>query len=222
MNVATRRTNTERAVCIGVLNILSITADSRVMDSPPSIVQRSATNSEPAQAVLAEVTCSWGEGQDGTDSTLALIVHAARDMLVLEAADPTRALPRMGTTVHVVGTTQAVFGRLAEHGRAGRFLVSIGDRPVRRDLRLRVSLTGTLRNATLPGPVSVEIADLTTSGARVRGIELPSDSQVALDFVPPGRDDMVTVRARVAHTTHGADSPWIGLVFRLVALRGGR
>jgi len=48
----------------------------------------------------------------------------------------------------------------------------------------------------------------------VRGIELPTGSQVGLDFIPPGREDTVTVRARVAHTSHGAEQPWIGLVFR--------
>jgi hypothetical protein len=30
------------------------------------------------------------------------------------------------------------------------------------------------------------------------------------------------VRAVVAHGTHGATQPWIGVTFRLVALRGGR
>jgi PilZ domain-containing protein len=192
------------------------------MDSPLSIVPRTTHHSEPAQAVLAEVTCSWGEGADDADSTLAAIVHVGRDMLVLEAADPARALPPMGSALHVVGATLDVLGRIAEHGRAGRFLVSMSNRPVRRDLRLRVSLTGVLRSAALSGPVQVEIADLTTSGAKVRGIELPSGSQVALDFIPPGRDDTVTVRARVAHTSTGSTTPWIGLVFRLVALRGGR
>jgi hypothetical protein len=209
-------------VGIGILNMLSITADSRVMDSPFSIVPPTTPGSEAAQAVLAEVTCSWGEGVAGTESALAAVVHAARDMIVLEATDPARILPPMGTPVHVVGDTLDVLGRMAEHGRAGRFLVSIGNRPVRRDLRLRVSLSGLLRSPALSGPVSVEIADLTTSGARVRGVELPSGSQVALDFIPPGRDDEVTVRARVAHTSTGSTSPWIGLVFRLVALRGGR
>jgi hypothetical protein len=30
------------------------------------------------------------------------------------------------------------------------------------------------------------------------------------------------VRARVAHANPRAEHPWIGIVFRLVALRGGR
>jgi hypothetical protein len=143
-------------------------------------------------------------------------------MLVLEAADMRRKLPPLGTLVHVAGNTLQVTGRLAEHGRSGRFLVCVGSRPVRRSIRLRVSLPGWIRCPMLPEPVHVEIADLTTSGARVRGVELPVDTQVSLDFTPPGRDASVTVRAVVAHGTRGAEHPWIGLVFRLVAMRGGR
>jgi hypothetical protein len=177
-------------------------------------------SNDTAHAVLAEVTCSWGEGV--ADQATALILHASRDMLVLEATDPQRVLPPLGTEVHVTSETQHQSGRIAEHGRAGRFLVSIGTRPVRRALRLRVSLPGTLRSATLPHPLSVEIVDLTTGGCRVRGVELPEGSQVSLDFTPPGRDQSVTVRAQVAHGTQSATQPWIGVVFRLVAMRGGR
>jgi hypothetical protein len=195
------------------------------MDSPSSIDPRAADSAGPAHAVLAEVTCSWlASDADGpqAEPTTAVILHASRDMLVLEAADPRRALPPLGTLVHVSGETIKHTGRLAEHGRAGRFLVSLGTRPVRRAVRLRVSLPGVLRCPALPEPMQVEIIDLTTAGARVRGVELPVDSQVALDFTPPGRDQAVTVRALVAHATHGSDQPWIGLIFRLVALRGGR
>ena len=111
---------------------------------------------------------------------------------------------------------------MAEHGRAGRFLIAMGERAVRRSLRLRVSLPGKLRGGSLTEWTDVELADLTTGGARVRGVELPVGSQVTLAFTPPGRSDQVTVRALVAHGTHGAQRPWIGIAFRLVALRGGR
>jgi hypothetical protein len=87
---------------------------------------------------------------------------------------------------------------------------------------LRVSLPGTLRCALLPQPLAVEIADLTTGGCRVRGVELPIGTNLSLDFTPPGREQSVSVRALVAHGTRNADRPWIGLAFRLVALRGGR
>lgn len=184
------------------------------MDSPV----HDSSGVEP-HAVLAEVTCAWG---DADESTTAVIVHAARDMLVLEASDSTRDLPPVGTEMRVHGAAGDYVGRLAEQGRTGRFLVSIGTRPVRRGLRLRVSLPGTLRTPALSQPVAVEIVDLTTGGCRVRGVELTVDQQVALDFTPPGRDQPVTVRAVVAHGTHMAEQPWAGLRFRLVALRGGR
>jgi hypothetical protein len=189
------------------------------MDSTAPTDQHLPNVAETAHAVLAEVTCRWG---DADDQTTAVIVHSARGMLVLEAADSSRPLPPAGTEVRVAGAREDLVGRLAEHGRGGRFLISIGRRPVRRALRLRVSLPGTLRCASLPQPMAVEIVDLTTGGCRVRGIELPVGSQVALDFTPPGRDQSVTVKALVAHGTHRADQPWVGLAFRLVALRGGR
>lgn len=169
-------------------------------------------------AVLAELECTWGDAQ----STRALVVHAGREMLILEASDPERPLPDVGTDVRLFDATGERTGRLAEHGRGGRFLVAMGDRPVRRMVRLRVSLPGVLRCALLDNPVEVEIVDLTTGGCRLRGIELPVGTQVALDFTPPSREEAVSVRALVAHGTHGAPQPWIGVTFRLVALRGGR
>jgi hypothetical protein len=181
-----------------------------------------AATTEPAQAVLAEVTCSWSEDTKVAAQTTAVVVHAGRDMLVLEAADPHQALPPLGTLIEVSGDIAHVTGRLAEEGRAGRFLISLGDRPVRRVLRLRVSLPGTLRCPSLPQPATVEIVDLTTGGARLRGVHLPVGGQVTFDFTPPGRDTSVTVRALVAHASNQAEQPWIGVLFRLVAMRGGR
>jgi hypothetical protein len=168
------------------------------------------------EAVLARVVCKWGDGE-----AAASVVHSGRDMLVLEAADPRAILPPIGTLVQVTGDSSES-GRIAEHGRAGRFLVSLGERPVRRALRLKVSLRGELRSPALNGSRTVEIVDLTTGGARIRGVELPVGPKVTLDFTPPYRKDAVSVRGVVAHGTHRGQQPWIGVVFRLVALRGGR
>jgi hypothetical protein len=182
----------------------------------------------PVNAVLAQVTCIWPAAESDADApttqrrTTAAVVHTGRGVLVLEATDPQTVLPPLGTRIEVRGERQRLSGRLAEHGRAGRFLLALGDRPVRRGLRLKVSLPGTLRSAALAAPHTVEIVDLTTGGARVRGVELPVGSQVTLDFTPPYRDEPVSVRAVVAHGTHNAQLPWIGVVFRLVAMRGGR
>jgi hypothetical protein len=167
--------------------------------------------------VFARARVTW----DGSSHLDAVVLHAAPNMLVLEteaAAD----LPQPGTALMIEAGAQPSSGRLAEHGRGGRFLVSLGERPVRRSARLRVSLPATLRSPALPEPRLVELADLTTGGARIRGVELPVGTQVTLDFTPPSRTDPVTVRAAVAHGTHGATRPWIGVTFRLVAMRGSR
>jgi hypothetical protein len=193
------------------------------MDLRASPGPGSANNVAPRpQAVLAEVACSWRNAANAPEQLTALVVHAARDMLVLEASGLPQALPPLGTEIQVSGQIAHLTGRLAEEGRGGRFLVTVGDRPVRRDQRLRVSVPGTLRSAGLRVPVAVEIVDLTTSGARIRGVELAAGAQVMFEFTPPGRDEPVTVRALVAHSSAETEHNWIGVVFRLVAMRGGR
>jgi hypothetical protein len=176
-----------------------------------------ATPAEPTEPTPERVELAWEPDQHST----ATVVHASRTMLVLEAADPNQVLPPLGTTIAVDAAVGKMMGRLAEHGRRGRFLLSIGERAVRRGLRLKVSLPGSLRTRDL-APVTVEIVDLTTAGARVRGLELPIGTQVTLEFTPPGRNDAVAVRAMVAHSTEQSPQPWIGVRFRLVALTGGR
>ena len=169
-------------------------------------------------AVLARAKLHWASGEHGN----AVLLHAGQSMLVFESGELDHTLPPVGTEVDVAYDELRLSGRLAEHGRGGRFLVSVGERPVRRSLRLRVSLPAVIRSPGLESPLEVEVVDLTTGGARVRGVELPVGSQATLDFVPPGRTQPVTVRASVAHGTHGAARPWIGVTFRLVAMRGGR
>jgi hypothetical protein len=187
------------------------------MDSTAQPDLHASEDTSRVNAVLAEVACTWADGE-----TVAAVIHAHHDVLVLEAADPQKSLPPVGTPIHIATDAEQLSGKLAEHGRGGRFLVSLGDRPVRKTVRLKVSLPGTLRSASLPSALPVEIVDLTTGGARIRGIELPVGSQVTLDFTPPYRDENVSVRALVAHGTHRAERPWIGVIFRLVAMRGGR
>ncbi|TMF05845.1 MAG: hypothetical protein E6I52_01765 [Chloroflexi bacterium] len=56
------------------------------------------------------------------------------------------------------------------------------NRQLRREQRRQVSLRAVLRSAALPQPLTVEIVDLTTGGARVRGAEVPVGSRVTLEF----------------------------------------
>jgi PilZ domain-containing protein len=172
------------------------------------------------QQVLTQVHVSW----KGESARTAFLIHAAPNMLVLDAGDVDHGLPPEGMEVSVETPRETLIGRVAEHGRAGRFLVALGDRPVRRANRLPVSLPAIVRAAhPYTGELcEVEIVDLTTGGARVRGMELPVGADVNLCFTPPGREEPVTVRAGVVHATQGAQHPWMGLAFRLVALRGGR
>ena len=169
--------------------------------------------------VLTEVTVSWDAEKMGR---AAYLIHAAHNMLVLEAGEPNLPLPADGTPVTVEGPTETLVGKVAEHGRGGRFLVSLGDRPIRRANRVRVSLPAMVRSAQLGETREVEIVDLTTGGARVRGTHLPVGSELNLHFTPPGREEPVTVRASVVHANHSGKQPWVGLAFRLVVLRGGR
>src|SRR5579864_822584 len=139
-----------------------------------------------ATAVLAEVTCTWGtDGDEEAGAAKAAVVHYARGMLVLESTEQGVSLPSIGTELRVDDGTDQMLGRLAEHGRGGRFLVALGDRPVRRSLRLKVSLPGTVRSPALVSPQAVEIVDLNTGGARIRGVELDVGTSVTLDFTPP-------------------------------------
>src|ERR687885_2389468 len=103
----------------------------------------SRTSSE-AREVLTEVQISWGDDAELS----AFLIHAARNILVLEG-DGERTLPALGTPVRIARPGETLTGRVAEHGRAGRFLVSLGDRPVRRANRLRVSLPATVRSLKL-------------------------------------------------------------------------
>jgi len=192
-------------------------APAHTPEAEPTAHHDQADGLGPAAAVLAHVLVTWDGG-----ATDAAVVHTAGGLLILEATDPNLILPPIGSDVEVRGETLSETGQLAEHGRAGRFLVALGPRAVRRTLRLRVSLPGKLRVTSGGEWTDVELADLTTGGARIRGVELPVGSQVTLAFTPPGRDQQVTVRALVAHGTHGAQKPWVGVAFRLVALRGGR
>jgi hypothetical protein len=196
------------------------TADTRsTMDAPATTPDEHTDGLGAAAAVLAHVRVTWDGG-----TCEAAVLHTAGGLLVLEATDgdASLALPAAGTDVQVSGETVTESGRMAEVGRGGRFLVSVGDRAVRRSLRLRVSLPCKLRGGSITDWMDVELADLTTGGARVRGVELPVGTQVTLGFTPPGRPDPVTVRGLVVHGTHGGQHPWMGVAFRLVALRGGR
>jgi hypothetical protein len=106
--------------------------------------------------------------------------------------------------------------RLAAHGAAGRFLVSIGERAIRRSRRFAVDLPGVARAPHLPEPIEVRVVDLSTGGARVEGIDLPVGSELELRFTPPGRPTPITVLGFVVRQVETDDARSVGLAFRLV------
>ena len=149
---------------------------------------------------------------------LAEVIGSTGNVLLLQSLDPTAALPVLGTPVRlrVEWDRQMLNGRIAAHGVAGRFLVSIGERAIRSSRRFPVSLAGTAQSAHLYGAVEVRIADLSTGGARVEGIDLPVGSDVSLTFTPPGKAAPINVVGFVVRVIDGTEVPTLGVAFRLV------
>jgi hypothetical protein len=154
----------------------------------------------------------------GGSIRLAEVIGSTGNVLLLQALDPAAALPVLGTPVRlrVDWDRQVLNGRLAAHGVAGRFLVTIGERAIRNSRRFAVSLPGTAQSIHLYGTVEVRIADLSTGGARVEGIDLPVGSDINLTFTPPGRPAPINVMGFVVRAIDGTEVPTLGVAFRLV------
>jgi PilZ domain len=138
-------------------------------------------------------------------------------VLLLQGPDGA-TLPALGTPIRLKldWDKQTLNGRLAAHGVAGRFLVTIGERAIRRSRRFTVNLPGLARSAHLYGGVEVRITDLSTGGARVQGIDLPVGSEVDLKFTPPGHAAPIDVLGFIVRRIDQADVPTVGVAFRLV------
>jgi hypothetical protein len=152
-----------------------------------------------------------------TSSLAAEVLGSTASVLLLEARLSNPVLPPLGTLVRVrvEWDHQIITGRLAAHGAAGRFLVSLGEREIRRSRRFNVNLTGTALGACLQGPVEVRITDLSTGGARIEGVQPPIGSDLELCFTPPGRVAPITVSGFVVRSIDQAEVPTVGVAFRL-------
>jgi hypothetical protein len=153
----------------------------------------------------------------GASVTRVHVIGSTDGVLLVQGPDDT-AVPTLGTHVRlrVDWDRQMLMGRIAAHGVAGRYLVALGERPIRRSRRFPVDLPGAARSAHLYGAVNVRITDLSTGGARVAGIDLPIGSDVELQFTPPGHTAPLTVLGFVVRTIGSADVPTLGVAFRLV------
>jgi PilZ domain-containing protein len=156
--------------------------------------------------------------QCGGQNLKAEVIGSTDNVLLLQGTEADVTLPPLGTPVRlrVVWDRQLLIGRLAAHGVAGRFLVSIGERAIRYSRRFPVDLPGVARSAHLYGPVEVRIVDLSTGGARVRGIDLPVGTEIELQFTPPGQATDINVLGFVVRAIDGAEMPTLGVAFRLV------
>jgi PilZ domain len=147
----------------------------------------------------------------------AEVLGSTANVLLLQGPENGN-LPPLGAIVRLKldWDRQILTGRLAAHGVAGRFLVSVGERAIRGARRFAVDVLALARSSQLYGPIEVRVKDLSTGGARIEGILLPIGAEVELTFTPPGRSDAITVSAFVVRAIDNAEVPTIGVAFRLV------
>jgi PilZ domain len=157
------------------------------------------------------------EADLGASVIKAEVIGSTANVLLLEAPE-VGALPALGTPIRLRldWDRQILTGRIAAHGVQGRFLVTLGERAIRRSKRFAVDMHGSARIAQLPGFVDVRITDLSTGGARVEGINLPIGTEVELRLTPPGRTSPINVLGFVVRTIENAATPTVGVAFRLV------
>jgi hypothetical protein len=170
--------------------------------------------SRPNLPIRVPVAADFGSG----NVVIAEVIGSTPSVLLLQGPDTGSKIAPLGALVRlrVEWDHQALSGRLAAHGVAGRFLVSIGQRGIRRSRRFAVDLPGIARSPQLAGLVEVRVVDLSTGGARVEGIELPVGSELELRFTPPGQPAPITALGFVVRMIEIDDVRSVGLAFRLV------
>ncbi len=170
--------------------------------------------SRPSLPIRVPVVADFGSG----NVVHAEVIGSTASVLLLQGPDTGAKIAPLGAPVRlrVEWDRQLLNCRLAAHGVGGRFLVSIGERAIRRSRRFPVDLSGVARATQLPGPVDVRVVDLSSGGARVEGIELPVGSEIELRFTPPGRSTPITVLGFVVRMIEIDGARSIGLAFRLV------
>jgi hypothetical protein len=155
--------------------------------------------------------------QCGGANLKAEVIGSTDHVLLLQGTQPGISLPSLGTPVRlrVEWDRQLLMGRMAAHGVAGRFLVSIGERAIRYSRRFAVDLPGVASSPHLYAPVQVRIVDLSSGGARIHGLDLPVGTEIELRFVPPGQPVPLNVLGFVVRAID-EQKPSLGVAFRLV------
>lgn len=154
----------------------------------------------------------------GGSSMPAAILGSTSGVLLVQGHLPRESQPPLGTPVRLrlEWDRQHLSGRLAAHGVGGRFLVALGERPIRRSRRFNVDLAASLRSGHLAGGVQqARVRDLSSGGARVEGIQLPIGADVELHFTPPDRSEPIAVLGFVVRLVERDGVKSIGVAFRL-------
>ncbi len=170
--------------------------------------------SRPSLPIRVPVIADFGGG----NVVHAEVIGSTANVMLLQGPDTGGKIAPLGAPVRlrVEWDRQLLNCRVAAHGTAGRFLVSIGERAIRRSRRFPVDLPGVARTPQQPDPVDVRVVDLSTGGAQVEGIELPVGSELELRFTPPGRPAPITVLGFVVRIIEIDHTRSVGLAFRLV------
>ena len=155
------------------------------------------------------------EADLGGASVKAEVLGSTSNVLLVQGPENEK-LPGLGTQVRIrlEWDRQLLTGRLAAYGVAGRFLVTLGERAIRRSRRFNVDLAGTAR--TVADSTDVRITDLSSGGARIEGIDVPVGTEIELRFTPPGRTAPTNVLGFVVRSIDNAEVPSLGVAFRLV------
>jgi hypothetical protein len=189
-------------------------SDHRSLASHPSPPSSPPASSGLAQAVGEPVQVRWHD-----ERTVATVLHASESLLLLQGPWGHGGRPAVGAllTVRLAHQKDAVEGRLAGFGPHQVFLIALGRRGIRQAPRYKVHLPAVAYGGALPGPVRVTIVDLSRSGARVQGLQLPLAEQLDLTFYPPGSLRPTRLHAVVTHATAG-EPPEMGVAFCLATL----
>jgi hypothetical protein len=189
-------------------------ASSAVDTRAPAAGELIPQPSRPNLPIRVPVAADFGSG----NVVHAEVIGSTANVLLLQGPDTGTKIAPLGAPVRlrVDWDRQLLSCRLAAYGATGRFLVSIGERAIRRSRRFPVDLPGVARAPQLLGPVDVRVVDLSSGGARVEGVELPVGSELELRFTPPGRPTPITVLGFVVRVIGNPDVRSVGLAFRLV------
>jgi len=170
----------------------------------------SAATDEPREEIAPYALVSWGNG-----ITRAEILQATTSVLLLQGDRPTGTALSPGSPLRVglPGSPHMLPARLATYGQNNRYLVALGSRAVRGAARVRIDLRAVVHHAGARQGQPMRVVDLSSSGARLRGVPLPPGSEFELTFVPPGRHDLVTLRCVVVRAIPDTSPTEMGAAF---------